>query len=832
MQEIFLYLQNLWGQLNYAEAIAILLVVITTGFVIGSWVAKLYKRFQLRKLLRDLHPFYTIQEIQHATQYYVETNCQNIAPSKDDEPGRTHAFAAKEKIVPFFLKKAFKSYNDDAQFYIVLADSGMGKTTFLINLYFRYIEQFFGTTYQIKLFPLGFPDIDKEIEKIPDDEKTRTILLLDGFDEDIQAVNNYKTRLENLIQKVVRFREVVITCRTQFFPSEEEEPKETGILRFGAEGGERVFHKLYLSPFDGNDIQNYVKKRFTWFQKTKRQTAMQIVMSCPNLMVRPMLLSYIEDLVQRQNAYTSTYVMYAELINRWIEREAYKVPPDRRKLYEEELYLFSRELAVEIYRHREERQGRMLITGKELQVFADKHGIRLNDMEMKSRSLLNRNVRGEYKFSHKSVLEYFLAEETFFNPDFRQELDFEGMAQAEAFFDEMVWEKLTMPFFSRNDLSGEYQVKDGKTRMLTHLPERTISEITYLKLNTWNSSDDVLLFRGLRHLKRLDIRDITSSAIHPLTDWCHLFSIDFSFKQKSFKLIRSPYRTGNLTQDLEQGKTDMFYGRQETIQRLKQILIYDDNGLVILYGQRKTGKSCLLKYIEKTRIFEPDVHIVFVNMQKLSSEQDFYDCVLRGMNEIIPIDQETISHVYSFHDFTESFNQLLDMTQKRILFMIDEFESITSEHFKYTNLTNANEFIQKIRNLIQYSPNAKFALAGADGLKTMINDYNNPLFNAGRTVHIAFLHPKESRQLITEPLTAIVNYREEAIDLIQEATFNHPYYLQCLCQRIVDVLNEGEQTLVTKKKLRRRLKHSKKQSRICSNMSGRSPKKKLILSLL
>lgn len=171
--------------------------------------------------------------------------------------------------------------------------------------------------------------------------------------------------------------------------------------------------------------------------------------------------------------------------------------------YMEELYQFSREIAVDLYRRRDERQGSLLISGKEIQPFADKHGIKLSEMEMRSRSLLNRNARGEYKFSHKSVLEYFLAEEAFFNPEFRKEFNFESMDQAEAFFDEMIWEKLTLPFFNRSDLNGEYSVKDGKFRVLTKLPAKILPDVTTLKLREWKPDDDVLLFRGLKHLERL-----------------------------------------------------------------------------------------------------------------------------------------------------------------------------------------------------------------------------------------------------------------------------------------------------------------------------------------
>jgi hypothetical protein len=815
VKDILLYLQDIWNQVGYLEIVQYL-ATIAASFSVLLLLEKLgtmlWKLRQQRKLRRDLFPFYSLAEIQRATQYYVETNVQNVAPSKEEEPGRIQAFSIKEKILPFFLKKAFKPEKDDCQFYMVLADSGMGSTTFLINLYLRYADQFFKPSYQIKLFPLGFPNIDKEIEKISDAKKRNTILLLDAFNEDVKALQDYQERLYEIIQKILYFRVVVITCRTQFFPSEVEEPRETGVLRFGPEGGSRTFYKLYLSPFDDKDIRTYLRKRFAWFQVFKKGKAKQIVKYSPNLMVRPMLLSYIDDLLQSESPYTSTHMVYAVLIQKWIEREAHKVPHERRKHFKEELFRFSREIAVDIYRHRADRRGSLLIPGEEIKPFAEKHGINLLELEMKSRSLLNRDARGDYKFSHKSVLEYFLAEEAFFNAGFRKEVSFEGMDQAEVFFEEMIREKLTVPFFSRSDLKGEYSLKDGKPRLLTKIPVRILPEITYLKLRELKSSDNVLLFRGLRDLKRLDLSETQFSDIDALKDLRHLFSLEFSLELprtqthnmpthqqgRQFELIKSPYRSGNLIQELEQGKIDMFYGRQETVQRLKHILIHDDDSLVIIYGQRRTGKSCLMKYIEKTKKFEPDLHVVFVGMQGLSSEQDFYDYVLRGMNKIVHPDQETISHVHSFNDFTTSFRQLLDGTDNRILVMVDEFECVTAEHFKYTSLANADEFIQRMRNLIQHTPNVKFALAGADGLKTMINNYSNPLFKAGRTVHIAFLHPEESRELITKPLTDTVNYTEPAIESIQEATFNHPYYIQCLCQRIVDVLNEKKRYVVSK----------------------------------
>lgn len=516
MNDLLKYLSEAL-QTEYPTIAGVIAILMATGGLVWKLTKTWWTMRRQRRKLRDLFPFYTEQEIQHATQYYVETTCQTVDPSKDQEPGRTHAYSPREPVIPFFLEKALKpsKKGDDHQFYMILGDSGMGKTTFLINLYLRYYEQFWGAPYQIKLLPLGYPKIDEKIDAMSDEEKKQTVLLLDAFDEDIHAVRDYKARMRDLIGKVLDFRDVVITCRTQFFPSEAAQPKEVGVLRFGGAGGERVFRTLYLSPFDEQDISTYLRQRFPWFQGKTRRKARQIVQSCLDLVVRPMLLNYIEDLLQRDKPYTSTCMVYTELIQRWIDREVEKAQPGRRDLYRKELQPFSRKIAVHIYTKRQERDGSLIIPGDEIQHFAEEHGIHLLELEMKSRSLLNRNARGDYKFSHKSILEYFLAEEAYFNADFRKNSQFEGMDQAKTFLDEMIWEKLTVPFFSRGDLSGEYRVSDGKPRVLTKLTPTVLRQVTSLKLQDWNPGEDEHNMLALSCLPQLKNLELSETQLNP-----------------------------------------------------------------------------------------------------------------------------------------------------------------------------------------------------------------------------------------------------------------------------------------------------------------------------
>lgn len=476
----------------------------------------LRKQFQQHRLNRDLHPFFTQADVKKATDYYVPTKCQNISPSKEIEPVLTHAFVTKEKIIPFFLKKALnpKSNDDDFRFFIVLADSGMGKTTFMINMYLKYVSRIFRRHYKIKLLPLGFAKIDGELDSIENNEKENTILLLDAFDEDSEAITDYKKRMDELIAKTWRFRKVLITCRTQFFPSEEEEPKETGILKYGGEKGEHIFRKLYVSPFDDKDVRVYLRKRFPFYKFITRCKAFRIVRAVRNLLVRPMLLSYIDDLIESKSPYDTTSSIYRELINKWIHRESRRVTSERRRAFQKELFDFSKAIAVDIYRNRQMRNG-FFIPGPEILPFAKKHNIALEEFEMKSRSLLNRNAMGEYKFSHKSILEYFLVLKALDSKAFEEELRFEGIQFAKQFYYELFHRQVVKPFLMRKDLEGFYQLGDYAKRQL---PENFLDSAPYIKTLSLSNCERFptkilglcpqLVFLELRECKIRNIGDL------------------------------------------------------------------------------------------------------------------------------------------------------------------------------------------------------------------------------------------------------------------------------------------------------------------------------------
>ncbi|MBC3788370.1 hypothetical protein [Spirosoma utsteinense] len=252
---------------------------------------------ETRRAQVDLFPLIEKIVVKEARQNYILTKFQNISPGDEHEPSYAYASTAKENMMSFFLKRAFIDDSEAHRYYLLLADSGMGKSTFLINLFIRYQRRFF-KKYKILLVPLGNPQADNEWQKIDSNQQKNTLLFLDAFDEDPKAGLDYEERLQDILRQTRGFRAIVLTSRTQFFPSEKEEPHRTGVYRYSLNHDtSHYFKKMYLSPFDDKDVKMYLRKKYpSWniFNWIKRRQAKKLVKLSPNLIVRPMLLILIQ----------------------------------------------------------------------------------------------------------------------------------------------------------------------------------------------------------------------------------------------------------------------------------------------------------------------------------------------------------------------------------------------------------------------------------------------------------------------------------------------------------------------------------------------------------
>lgn len=357
------------------------------------------------EILKGYENYTTRQE----RRLYIDTGFQTDPPHDYNEPSEAH-YDYRESSINFYIKDVFKKYNDKPPYYFILGGSGMGKSTFVVNLVRKYINKYNKRTlpYQIKLLYYGEStfvndSITNRIKEIQN--KANTILLLDALDESNEAINDFSQFFPKLLNELQDFRTVIITCRTQFFETYEDEPSFLPF-RDPKTKLQKQFKKYYISPLRENEIRHYLRKKFL-FRFAANKKSKSIVNQCKQLMARPLLLSYIEDLVKSDINDYSISKIYEIIINKWIEREAnFAVMNENDKeKYKKDLFDFSSEIALCMAQTNVDKEYINKIINNYSSIITTKN--------LKGRSLLNRNSNNEYKFAHKSFMEFMVANSIF-----------------------------------------------------------------------------------------------------------------------------------------------------------------------------------------------------------------------------------------------------------------------------------------------------------------------------------------------------------------------------------------------------------------------------------
>ena len=340
--------------------------------------------------------------------------------------------------------------------YSILAGSGMGKSIFSAS----FIKEYYGwKRYKNEELPcklLAYNLFDENcISKLEADlnreeykQKDKLIVVLDSLDENRAAIENYEQFMDRLEELTNDVRVVILTSRTQFFDSKEDELTE-GAVKQGS--GKRLkWKRHYLSPFSDEEKNRYIDMRYNYAIGTPEfEKAYHLVNDMQSdVMRRPLILSYVDELLNVQfvvqNKPTNAEV-YHEIIKRWIRREVELNPmrkgakQDRKQREKEEkesmvnLYEFTKKIAVYIY----SQQNGFAITEEEYNAFLEENNLNQDTFSFKSRSLLNRTNDGKIKFAHKSFLEYFIAIDSLENP--WRWYDPSGLEMAPLFAEELMF---------------------------------------------------------------------------------------------------------------------------------------------------------------------------------------------------------------------------------------------------------------------------------------------------------------------------------------------------------------------------------------------------------
>ncbi len=240
----------------------------------------------------------------------------------------------------------------------------------------------------------------------------KLVIILDGFDEmadkynENVIVNNFR-EFDKLVEQNAK---IILTCRTHYFKNVMElHQLHKGSILYKAIDDKPGYRLIFLKPFTSNQSSQYLQKLFPLLYK-KYIKIIRKTYDLSELSQRPILLRLlsqtlpqIETSILRKVNHAEIYREYTEF---WLLRDDWRSilgGNARRKI--------SQGLAFYLYTSEEDsiHYSRLPQIIRTLLKEKTNYSIEEIDSDIRTCTFLCRDHRGNYSFSHKSFLEYFMA---------------------------------------------------------------------------------------------------------------------------------------------------------------------------------------------------------------------------------------------------------------------------------------------------------------------------------------------------------------------------------------------------------------------------------------
>ncbi len=301
------------------------------------------------------------------------------------------------------------------------------------------------------------------------------------------------------------------------------------------------------------------------------------------------------------------------------------------------------------------------------------------------------------------------------------------------------------------------------------------------------------------------------------------------YSEDEFEKIENPYAAyaeGGIV-----GDTNMFFGREELIRNIAQAIQESQlqSKCVLVFGQKRSGKSSVLYHLKE--LLQEDRELLILDLGNMSTLLDqhaqtsllhqFLNGILRAFERAIqrkqheglsPLElaipgKEFYDHPAPLQLFEDTFVKLKDLTNgqagqedwrgTRVVLLIDEFQYI------YDPIIEGkipDSFMKNWKALLQANYFSA-VLVGQDVMKKFKLRFPNE-FGTAQDERVTYLKEEDARKLIDEPIRidgrqGDSRYREQAIERIVELTARSPFYIQIICNRLVDYMNVKHAGLVT-----------------------------------
>lgn len=278
-------------------------------------------------------------------------------------------------------------------------------------------------------------------------------------------------------------------------------------------------------------------------------------------------------------------------------------------------------------------------------------------------------------------------------------------------------------------------------------------------------------------------------------------------RPKTFTPIENnPYTTGTPIHD-----SHMCYGREADLAYLQKNLIRETQTLMVLYGQRKSGKTTLLNQLAHTNMLAQHIPVM-IDMQKWAYDLTLnklffyisgaiYKALLKkGLSIQEPLRRDFFDQpdfradpIFSFELFLDKLEIVLE--NRKLILLLDEFEVLENQVQK-GNLKP--EIFEYLRSLMQERHTIHFLLSGTHRIEELTRNYWSVFFNIALHYRLpGKISSKGAQALITEPIAGSLEFEPQVVNKIRLLTADQPYLIHLVCRALIDHCNEMQKNYAT-----------------------------------
>jgi tetratricopeptide (TPR) repeat protein len=259
----------------------------------------------------------------------------------------------------------------------------------------------------------------------------------------------------------------------------------------------------------------------------------------------------------------------------------------------------------------------------------------------------------------------------------------------------------------------------------------------------------------------------------------------------------NPYVAGAPVLDEE-----LFFGRSQLIDRILQTI---HNNSLLLYGERRIGKTSIQHHLKKRllELQDPiyDFYPVYVDLQGTPEDRFFAtiaEDVFQQLAEEVDLPAERSFEddqaEYSYRDLVRDLRSVIrqldagSSKKVKLVLLIDEVDELND----YDPRIN-----QRLRSLFMKSfAESLVAVVSGVEIKKHWERVGSPWYNFFEEIEVLPLDDEEARRLIERPIAGVLRIQDGVVERILEVTGKRPYLIQKMCVALVNQAYERGSTVI------------------------------------